>query len=155
MLLHVISFFFPLFDRFFSLLLLLLLFLLYNIVLVLPYINMHPPRVYTCSPSWTRLPPPSPYHPSGSSQCISPKLPVSCIKPGLVIHFLYDIIHVLMPFSQIIPRLPLPQSPKVCSLYLCLFCCHIQGCRYHLSKFHIYALVYCIGVFLSGLLHSV
>ena len=26
-------------------------FLLYNIVLVLPYINMHPPRVYTCSPS--------------------------------------------------------------------------------------------------------
>ena len=31
----------------------------------------------------------------------------------------------------------------------------IQGYRYHLSKFHVYALVYCIGVFLSGLLHSV
>ena len=31
----------------------------------------------------------------------------------------------------------------------------IQGYCYHLSKFHIYALVYCIGVFLSGLLHSV
>ena len=31
----------------------------------------------------------------------------------------------------------------------------IQGYRYHLSKFHIYVLVYCIGVFLSGLLHSV
>ena len=28
--------------------------------------------VYTCSQSWTRLPPPSPYHPSGSSQCTSP-----------------------------------------------------------------------------------
>ena len=42
--------------------------------------------------------------PSGSSQCTSPKLPVSCIEPGLVICFLYDIIHVLMPFSQIIPR---------------------------------------------------
>ena len=26
-------------------------FLLYNIVLVLPYIDMNPPRVYTCSPS--------------------------------------------------------------------------------------------------------
>ena len=26
-------------------------FLLYNIVLVLPYINMNPPQVYTCSPS--------------------------------------------------------------------------------------------------------
>jgi len=31
----------------------------------------------------------------------------------------------------------------------------IQGYCYHLSTFHIYALVYCIGVFLSGLLHSV
>ena len=30
-------------------------FLLYNIVFVLPYINMNPPRVYTCSPSWTPL----------------------------------------------------------------------------------------------------
>ena len=30
-----------------------------------------------------------------------------------------------------------------------------QGYCYHLSNFHIYALVYCIGVFLSGLLHSV
>ena len=31
-----------------------------NIVLVLPYINMNPPQVYTCSPSWTLLPPPHP-----------------------------------------------------------------------------------------------
>ena len=31
----------------------------------------------------------------------------------------------------------------------------LQGYRYHLSKFHIYVLVYCIGVFLSDLLHSV
>ena len=98
-------------------------FLLYHIVLVLPYINMHPPRVHMCSPSWTPLPPPSPYHPSGSSQCTSPELPVSCIKPGLTIHFLYDIMHVLMPFSQIIPPLRLPQSPKECSIHLCLFCC--------------------------------
>ena len=97
-------------------------FLLYNIVLVLPYINMQPPWMYTCSPSWTPLPPPSPYHPSGLSQCTSPKLPVSCIEPGLAIRFLYDIIHVLMPFSKIIPP-PLPQSPKDCSIHLCLFCC--------------------------------
>ena len=103
--------------------LLLLLFLLYNIVLVFPYINMHLPWVYTCCPSWTPLPPASPYYPSGSSQCTSPKLPVSCIEPGLAIRFLYDIIHVLMPFSQIIPRFPLPQSPKDCSINLCLFCC--------------------------------
>ena len=62
--------------------------------MVLPYINMNPPRVYTWSQSWTPLPPPSPYHPTGSVQCTSPKHPVSCIEPGLAIHFLYDIIHV-------------------------------------------------------------
>ena len=31
----------------------------------------------------------------------------------------------------------------------------IQGRHCHPPKFHIYVLVYCIGVFLSGLLHSV
>ena len=40
---------------------------------------MNPPQVYMCSLSWTLLPPPFPYHPSGSSQYISPKHPVSCI----------------------------------------------------------------------------
>ena len=125
-------------------------FLLYNIVLVLPYINMHinmhPPRVYTCSPSWTLLPPPSPYHPYGSSPCTIPKLPVSCIKPGLTIHFLYDIIHVLMPFSQIIPPPSPTECKRLCYTSVSLLLSRIQGCRYHLSKFHIYALVYCISV---------
>ena len=79
---------------------------------------MNLPQVYMCSPSWTLLPPPSAYHPSGSSQCTSPNHPVSCIKPGLAIRFLYDIIHVSMPFSQIIPPLPLPQSPKDCSMFI-------------------------------------
>ena len=64
--------------------------------MVLPYINMHLPQVYMCSPFWTLLPPPSPYHPSGSSQCTSPKHPVSCIEPGLVTRFIYDIIHVFI-----------------------------------------------------------
>ena len=36
------------------------IFKLYNIVLVLPNIEMNPPQVYLCSPSWTLLPPPSP-----------------------------------------------------------------------------------------------
>ena len=158
--------------------------------MVLPYINMNLPRVYTCSPSWTPLPPPSPYHPSGSSQCTSPEHPVSCIEPGLAIRFTYDRIIALQNFvcfcqtstwirhgcarvphpeppsylpphtillghpsapapsilypasnldwwfiSYMIlymfqchspksshPR-PLPQSPKDCSIHLCLFCC--------------------------------
>ena len=35
----------------------------------------------------------------------------------------YMILYMVMPFSQIIPLLPLPQSPKDCSIHLCLFCC--------------------------------
>ena len=101
-------------------------------------------------------PPPTPYHLSGSSPCTSPKHPVSCIKHRLVIRFLHDGIHVSMPFSQIIPPSPSPTESKslfYTSVSLLLSC--IQGYHYHLSKFHIYVLVYCIGVFLSGLLHSV
>ena len=108
------------------------------------------------SQSWTLLPPPSPYHLSGSSQCTSPKHPVSCIEPRLVIRFLHDSIHVSVPFSQIIQHSPSPTASK--SLFytsVSLLLSRIQGYHYHLSKFHIYALVYCIGVFLSGLLHSV
>ena len=33
--------------------------LLYSTVLVLPYIDMNPPRVYMSSPTWTPLPPPT------------------------------------------------------------------------------------------------
>ena len=52
------------------------------------------------------LPLHTPYQPSSSSQCTSRKHPVPCIEPGLVIRFIYDIIHVSMPFSQIIPPSP-------------------------------------------------
>jgi len=131
-------------------------FKLYNIVLVLPNIKMNLPHVYLCSPSWTLLPPPSPYHPSGSSQCTSPKHPVSCIKPGLVTRFIHDIIHVSMPFSQISPPSPSPtESISLIYTSVSLLRSRTQGYCYHLSKFHIYELVYCIGVFISGLLHSV
>ena len=44
-------------------------------------------------------------------------------QAGLAIRFIYDIIRVSMPFFQIIPPSPLPQSPKDCSIRLCLFCC--------------------------------
>ena len=102
------------------------------------------------------LPPPSLYHPSGSSQCTSPKHPVSCIKPGLAIHFTYDIIHVSMLYFQIIPPSPSPtESKRLFYTSVSLLLSHTQGYHYHISIFHIYALVYCIGVFLSDLLHSV
>ena len=42
-----------------------------------------------------------------------------------------------------------------CSIHLCLFCCLAYRVIVNrLSKFHMYVLVYCIGVFLSDLLHS-
>ena len=132
------------------------IFKLYIIVLVLPNIKMNPPQVYMCSPSWTLLPSPSSYHPSGSSQCTSPKHPASCIEPGLATRFIHDILHVSIPFSQIFPPSPSPtESIRLFYTSVSLFLSRTQGYCYHLSKFHIYVLVYCIGVFLSGLLHSI
>ena len=58
-------------------------------------------------------------------QCTSPKHPVSCIKPGLATHFIYDIIHVSMPYSQIIPPSPSPKESKRLFYNQCLFCCLI------------------------------
>ena len=81
---------------------------------------------------------------------------VSCIQPGLVICLTLDNIHFSMLFPRNIPPLPSPTESKILfciSVSLFLFC--IQGYYYYLSKFHIYVLVYCNGLYLSGLLHSI
>ena len=80
--------------------------------MVLPYIDMNQPQVYMCPLSRTLLPPPSSFHPSGSSQCTGFERPVSCIEPGLVIYFTYGNIHVSTLFSQIIPPSSSPTESK-------------------------------------------
>ena len=119
----------------------------------LPYIDMNQPQVYMCPPSQTPLPPRSPSHPSGLSQCTGFECPVSCIELGLVIYFTYSNIHVSMLFSQIIPPSPSPtESKNLFFISVSLFLSPVWGHHYLLSKVHIYALRYCIGVFLSDLL---
>ena len=93
--------------------------LLYNTVLVLPYIDMNQPRMYMCGLSWTALPPPSASNPSGPSQCTSCEYPVSCIKLGLEIYFTYGNIHVSMLFSNH-PTLAFSHRVQKSVLYICV-----------------------------------
>ena len=62
-------------------------------------------------------------------------------------------------FNAILPNHPtlsLPtESKRLFYTSVSLLLSRTPGYCYHLSKFHIYALVYCIYVFPSGLLHSV
>ena len=111
---------------------------------------------------YTRVPHPEPpsHLPSRTIPLDHPSAPAPSIlyhAPNLDWRFIsYMILNMFQCHSpKSIHHLRLPQSLKDCSIHLCPLVSRIQGYRYHLSKFHIYALVYCTGVFLSGLLHSV
>ena len=62
-------------------------------------------------------------------------------------------------FNAILPNHPPTPSPteskRLFYTSASLLLSRIQGYHYHLSKFHIYGLVCCIDVFLSGLLHCI
>ena len=89
--------------------------LVYNTVLVLPYINMSLPWVCTCSQSWTpsHLPPHtiSLGHPSAPAPSI--------LYPALNLGWRFVSYMILYMFQCHSPTsshpLPLPQSPKDCS----------------------------------------
>ena len=99
------------------------IFKLYNIVLVLPNIEMNPPQVYICSPSWTSsllLP-----HTITMGR---PSAPASSIQYRALNLDWWLVSYMILYISQChSPKsshpLPLPQSPKDCSIHQCLFCC--------------------------------
>ena len=100
-----------------------LFFLLYNIVLVLPYIDLNLPWV-TCV-----------HHPETPSHLPSHPIPLghpTAPAPSTLYHALsldwWFVSHMIIyrfqcrsPTSSHLH--PLPQSPKDCSIHLCLFCC--------------------------------
>ena len=57
--------------------------------------------------------------------------------------------------TKILVKRNLGESKRLVYTSVSLFLSRIYGYCYHLYKLHIYVLVYCIGVFLSGLFHSV
>ena len=99
------------------------IFLLYNIVLVLTYIDMNPPQ-YICvphpEPTFHLLPHPIPLgHPSAPVPSIL--YHASNLDWQFVSHVILYMFQCHSPKSSH-PH-PLPQSPKDCSIHLCLFCC--------------------------------
>ena len=94
-----------------------LFFLLYNIVLVLPYINMNPPRVYTCSQSWTTSHLPPHTIPLGHPSAPAPSIlyTASNLDWRFVSYMILYMFQCHSPKSS--HPLPLPQSPKDCSIH--------------------------------------
>ena len=113
---------------------------------------------YTCVPTfWIPLPPPSPPIPWGC-----PRLWVPFFRNQTCTYIIYMVVYMFQCYSLKSSHTHLlPHSPKVCSLHLFLFTSVslLLSCtedhHYHLSKFHIYVIIYCIGVSLLNLLHSV
>ena len=85
------------------------IFKLYNIVLVLPNIEMNPPQVYTCSPSWTLLPPHT--IPLGRPSAPAPSIQyrASNLDWRLISYMILYMFQCQSPKSS--HPLPLPQSP--------------------------------------------
>ena len=90
----------------------------------LPYIDMNQPCMYMCSPI---LKPPSHLPPHSITQIHPRALSLSALLHELNLHWssiLHMVIYMFKCYS-LRPSHPclLPQSPKICSIHLCLFFC--------------------------------
>ena len=120
---HFAFFLFLVLPSFFKKIFFYYFFFIYNIVLVLPYINMNPPWVYTCS-----HPEPPSHLPPHTIPLGHPSAPApSFLYPASNLDWRFVYYMILYMFQCHSPKsshpLPLPQSPKDCSIHLCLFCC--------------------------------
>ena len=109
----------------------------------LPWAYMFPPH--------PELPSHIPSHPTPLGCHRAPALGAPpCIKLTLDICFTQGNVYVSKLFSQIIPPSPFSTEFKCLFFTLCLLCC--PACTiihwYHLSKFHVYAFIYSIHLFL-------
>ena len=82
------------------------------------YIHMNQTCVYV-SPSWTPFLPPSPSHPSGSSQCTSPEHPASCIELALA-SASHMVIYMFQCYSFKHPTLAFSHRVQQSVLYTCV-----------------------------------
>ena len=131
-------------------------------VFFLPYIYMNQSWVYMCptilNPPPTSHPTPALWFAQGHQLWVPCFIHQTCTGHESCIwsSILHLVIHIFQCYTLILSHLHhLPQSPKVCVIHLCLFAVFHIGSSIHLSKFLIYKFIYCIGVSLSGLLHSV
>ena len=103
---------------------------------------------------YIRVPHPEP--PSHLPPCTIPLGHPSAPAPSILYHALnldwrfisYMILYMFQCHSPKSSHpCPLPESKRLFYTSMSLLLSRIQGYCYHLSKFHIYALVYCIGFF--------
>ena len=109
---------------------------------------MNQPWIYMYSPSRFPLPPHSPPDPSGSSQCTrsehlshASNLGWWSVSPLIIYMFRCCSLETSHP------RL-LPQSPKVCSIHLCLFFCFAYRVIVTIFLNSIYMCYYTVMVFI-------
>ena len=125
--------------------------LFYNIVLV-SSMYQHESAIDICMPpsSWTSLPPPTLFHPSRLSQSTGFELSASHSTFSLAICFTCGNVYVSKLLSQFVPScLPLAGSTSLFSMFVSPLLLCRQVHHYHLSRFHIYALIYNICLSLT------